>query len=59
MPQAAGYSGKPLWQKLGLAGGQRLLLVTPPAHVEDLLAGAPAGITQPAVLRNSTSRSRS
>ena len=44
MPQPVGYSGKPLWQKLGLAGGQRLLLVTPPAHVDELLAGAPAGV---------------
>jgi len=46
MPQPAGYSGKPLWQKLGLASGQRLLLVTPPPHAADLLAGAPAGITR-------------
>ena len=27
MPQPAGYCGKPLWQKIGLASGQRLLLV--------------------------------
>ena len=46
MPQTAGYSGKALWQKLGLANGLRLLLVTPPAHIDDLLAGAPAGITR-------------
>jgi hypothetical protein len=46
MPQPAGYSGKPVWQKLGLASGQRLLLVTPPPHADDLLAGAPAGITR-------------
>ena len=37
MPQLAGYSGKPLWQKLGLAAGQRLLLVAPPPHVEENL----------------------
>ena len=32
-PQPVGYSGKPLWQKLGLAADQRLLLVTPPPMV--------------------------
>jgi len=46
MPQPVGYSGKPLWQKLGLAGGQRLLLVTPPPHVDDLLDGAPKDVTR-------------
>jgi hypothetical protein len=46
MPQPAGYSGKPLWQKLGLASGQRLLLVTPPPRVDDLLDGAPADLTR-------------
>ena len=46
MPQAVGYSGKPLWQKLGLASGQRLLLVAPPPHVDELLDGAPAGIAR-------------
>jgi hypothetical protein len=46
MTQPTGYSGKPLWQKLGLAAGQRLLLVAPPPHVDALLAGAPAGITR-------------
>jgi hypothetical protein len=41
---AAGYSGKPLWQKLGLAAGQRLLAVAAPPHLNQLLAGAPAGV---------------
>ncbi len=46
MAQPAGYSGKPLWQKLGLAAGQRLFVVAPPPHVDELLSGAPAGITR-------------
>ena len=41
MAQPAGYSGKALWQKLGLADGQRLLLVNAPRDIDDLLAGAP------------------
>jgi len=45
MPAAnAGYSGKPLWQKLGLCPGQRLLAVAAPPHLDQLLAGAPAGV---------------
>ena len=31
MNAGAGYSGKPLWQKLGLAAGQRYLVDNPPA----------------------------
>jgi len=46
MPQPSGYSGKPVWQKLGLASGQRLLLVAPPPHADEFLAGTPAGITR-------------
>jgi hypothetical protein len=45
-PQPLGYSGKPLWQKLGLAADQRLLLVTPPPNVDDLLAGTPARVAR-------------
>lgn len=45
MPAApAGYSGKPLWQKLGLADGQRLLAVAAPPYLDQLLAGTPAGV---------------
>lgn len=46
MPKPVGYSGKPLWQKLGLAAGHRLLLVAPPPHVDELLAGAPPDVTR-------------
>lgn len=47
MPVAtAGYSGKPLWQKLGLAEGQRLLLVDPPENHQQLLAGAPQSLAR-------------
>jgi len=38
---AAGYSGTPLWKKLGLKSGLRVLLLNPPADIEALLAGAP------------------
>ena len=37
---AAGYSGKPLYQKLGLKPGASYLALNPPAHLGDLLAGA-------------------
>jgi len=42
----AGYSGKPLWQKLGLKEGQRLFVADPQEHLPQLLAGAPEGITR-------------
>ena len=42
----AGYSGKALWQKLGLKDGQRLLVVDPPEHLPQLLAGAPEGVAR-------------
>ena len=38
---AAGYSGTPLWKKLGLKSGLRVLLLNPPAHIDALLSGAP------------------
>ena len=40
-PSAGGYSGTPLPAKLGLKSGQRVLAVNPPAHLPDLLSGAP------------------
>ncbi len=46
MPQAnpLGYSGKPLYQKLGLRPGMRCLALDPPAHYPELLNGA-EGVT--------------
>lgn len=38
--QPVGYSGKPLFQKLGLKPGLRYLSLNPPAHIDALLAGA-------------------
>jgi hypothetical protein len=38
--KATGYSGKPLFQKLGLKPGLSYLALNPPAHIDDLLAGA-------------------
>jgi hypothetical protein len=42
----AGYSGKPLWQKLGLKEGQRLYVAAAPSDLPRLLAGAPPGVTR-------------
>ena len=39
-----GYSGTPLPAKLGLKSGQRVLAVNPPAHLPDLLSGAPVDL---------------
>lgn len=41
---AAGYSGTPLWQKLGFKPGMKIALVRAPAHYENLLADAPGGL---------------
>ncbi|WP_306044529.1 hypothetical protein [Nioella sp. MMSF_3534] len=38
--KATGYSGKPLYQKLGLKPGLSYLALNPPAHLDDLLTGA-------------------
>lgn len=40
MPQTHGYSGKPLYQKLGMKPGMSVLPVNPPAHYSDLVDGA-------------------
>jgi len=45
-PPAAGYSGKPLWQKLGLAPGARVYVADPPVNLDALLAGAPEGLAR-------------
>ena len=39
--QTAGYSGTPLWQKLGLKPRMRLLALEAPPNLDALLAGAP------------------
>ena len=38
--QTHGYSGKPLYQKIGLKPGMRCLAIRPPDHFSDLLADA-------------------
>jgi hypothetical protein len=43
-PKTHGYSGKPLYQKIGLKPGMRCLALNPPDHYDDLMAGA-EGIT--------------
>ena len=40
----AGYSGTPLWRKLGLAAGQRLHIRMAPPAFDDLIAGPPADV---------------
>ena len=45
-PAPAGYSGKALWQKLGLASGMRVYIADPPPNVDTLLAGAPKDLTR-------------
>ena len=39
--QAAGYSGTPLWKKLGFKTGMKVCVVNPPAQYDDLLADGP------------------
>jgi hypothetical protein len=43
---AAGYSGKPLWQKLGLKAGQRLYVADGPRNLPQLLEGAPNAVAR-------------
>jgi hypothetical protein len=42
---SAGYSGKPVYQKLGLAPGMICKVVNAPSDYEQLLGGLPAGVT--------------
>jgi hypothetical protein len=37
----AGYSGTPLVQKLGIKDGDRVRIVNPPPHINDLIPGIP------------------
>ena len=46
VPPAAGYSGKPLWQKVGLASGMRVYVANPPENVDAMLAGAPQDLAR-------------
>jgi hypothetical protein len=43
-PQAVGYSGTPLPQKLGLKPAMRVLALNAPAHFRELLSGAPTDL---------------
>lgn len=42
--QAVGYSGTPLWKKLGYAAGQRVCVIGAPADYDALIEGAPQPI---------------
>ena len=37
----AGYSGTPLWKKLGFKPGMKICVLSPPVHYDDLLADGP------------------
>jgi hypothetical protein len=41
---AAGYSGTPLWQKLGLKPRMRVIVLNRPADLEALLVGGPTDL---------------
>lgn len=41
MASSAGYSGTPLWKKLGLAAGQRICVIDPPQPYATLVPDAP------------------
>ncbi|MEO0974211.1 MAG: DUF3052 family protein [Pseudomonadota bacterium] len=43
-PDAAGYSGTPLWKKLGLKPGDRVRTKNAPEHYPILLSPLPAGV---------------
>ena len=43
---SVGYSGKALWQKLGLVARQRVYILNPVPQIDALLAGAPAGLVR-------------
>jgi hypothetical protein len=42
---AAGYSGTPLWKKLGFKPGMKIALLQAPAHYASLMADAPEGLS--------------
>jgi hypothetical protein len=42
---AAGYSGTPLWKKLGIREGTRVLAINAPRNYRTLLSGFPRGVT--------------
>lgn len=41
----AGYSGTPLWKKLGFKPQMKVAVIDPPAHYESLLADRPDGVS--------------
>jgi hypothetical protein len=41
----AGYSGTPLWKKLGFVDGQKVAVLNEPKHYGQLLDGHPPGVT--------------
>ncbi len=40
----AGYSGRPLWKKLGFKPGMKVSVLDRPSHYDELLEGRPEGV---------------
>jgi hypothetical protein len=49
--QQAGYSGTPLWKKLGFKDGTAVAVLNAPSHYRSLLEGCPAGVRFVAVAK--------
>lgn len=43
-PQPTGYSGAPLWKKLGFKPGMRVAALNVPGHYRELVIGHPEGV---------------
>ena len=53
MAISAGYSGTPLWKKLGLKPNMKYALLNAPSHFVALLEGMPEGVTFPKMPKGS------
>ncbi len=42
--KSVGYSGTPLWKKLGIKSGQKVFIHNPPYNLDELLKGTPEGV---------------
>ena len=42
--ETSGYSGKPTFEKIGLKSGMRVLLISPPPNIDEILRGMPVDV---------------
>ena len=42
--ETSGYSGKPTFEKIGLKSGMRVLLISPPPNIDEILRGMPTDL---------------